>query len=696
MFSLYLSLPVLCLIVMSAAVKKYRFLHWEFDCQQDSLRHVDEQVSQKLEPQAAALLLLLIENREKVFSKEELSRALWPDTVVEENSVYQLLTKLRKVLRDPPKQAQIIKTFPKKGYRLICEVKRCEAGESGTQSDEKIREQLAVPQEPENTSGGKQATNKKQEKRFQLTLITVFFLLLGFTAIAYFSIQSPQETPVNYSSLELTTALGLESWPAAHPLDGSIVYIKDGHQLWRKGKNTYAEQIFESPDRLFYPAWSIKGDNIALWQLKNTECLLTVRDKQGNELTRSPLVRCDYVGRLLWLDDNRLLAIYRTAGLYRVFQYDVPAGTFTEIPLVLNEGERLRTVVKAWQDKIFYITVDANYHSRLIDKSGIAYLSWDYPVKFAAFDSKQQRLLINDKSKHQGLSSFTLDGQQQNIAQTARGIFSAIAADHQGNLYATVENWQVNIRDKDNLPVFSSTSLDYLPVSNALGETAFMSRRGGFCQIYLHEEGKVKQLSHFNNYDKVKFVRWSPDLSLILTNRDNSAYIYNRNGLVNSFALVTPDLPVSFGWLSKDKIYSFDGDYLRYYLLSGQKVAEFQLDADNVFYQADKQLWWLFNNNRLYAVGGELLDTAQLTEQLKLSGQQGSKISDIRMVGNRMYWKSRSDHQDFIWQYQLNDSAPALIKRGRFIWNYDVNSGFELSVAVKEHIEGNIRFYKSH
>ncbi|WP_281560309.1 transcriptional regulator [Thalassomonas sp. RHCl1] len=676
---------------MSAAVKKYRFLHWEFDSLQDSLWHVEEQVAQKLEPQVAALLLLLIENREKVFSKEELSRALWPDTVVEENSVYQLLTKLRKVLRDPPKQAQIIKTFPKKGYCFLCEVERCEV--------ERCEVESCEPEEGETKSGEEKnvqaPVRPKQEKRLRLTLITVFFLLLGFTAIAYFSAKSPQEMPVSYSSVELTTALGLESWPSPNPFDESIVYIKDAHQLWRKGKNTDAQLIFESPDRLFYPAWSLKGDSIALWQLKDSSCLLTVKDELGNDITRAPLVECDYVGRLLWLDDKRLIALYRTAGVYRAFQYDVPGQVFTEIPLVLNKGERLKTAVKAWQDKVFYITTDANYHSRLIDKSGTAYLSWDYPVKFAAFDRKNQKLLINDKSKHQGLSSVTLDGHQQNIAETARGIFSAIAADHQGNLYATVENWQVNIRDKDNLPVFSSTSLDYLPVSNALGETAFMSRRGGFCQIYLHEDGKVTQLSQFKNYDAVKFVRWSPDLSLILTNRDDSAYIYNRNGLVSRFDLVTPHLPVSFGWLSKDKIFSFDGDYLRYYQLSGQKVAEFQIDADNLFYQAEQKRWWLFKNHRLYSVDGELLNAAQLTEQLILSGQQGSKISDIRMLGDRMYWKSRYEHQDFIWQYHLNDLTAKLIKRGRFIWNYDVNASFELSVAVKEHIEGNIRLYKS-
>ena len=638
---------------------------------------------------------------------------------MEENSVYQLLTKLRKVLRDPPKQAKIIKTFPKKGYRLICEVESCEA-EGCEVEGCKVESCKVESFEPERTAvgtefGGEQkqlqqakATvpevsapraslkNIKQEKPFPLMLVTVISLLLAFTAIAYFSSQSKPEAGGTYTSYELTTELGLESWPAPHPSDDSMVYIKDAHQLWHKRKNSEPALIFESRDRLFYPAWSVKGDSIALWQLKDTRCLLSIKDNSGRDISRSPEVACDYVGRLIWLNDKELIAVYRRDGVYRAFQYHVSKGSFTEIPLVLNEGERLRTAVKAWQDRIFYITVDANYRSRLIDKAGTAYLSWNYPLKFAAFDPRNQLLIINDKSKHLGLSSVSLEGEQHRIAQTAGGVFSAVAADPRGNLYATVENWQVNIRDKDNLPVFSSTSLDYLPVSNALGETAFMSRRGGFCQIYLHDKGKVQQLSHFDNYDKVKFVRWSPDLSLILTNRDDSAYIYNRNGLVQSFELVTDNLPVSFGWLAEDKIFSFDGSYLRYYRLSGQKVAEFQVEADNVFYQADQQIWWLFKNNRLYSVSGELLNADQLAGQATLTGQQGTKISDIRIVGDSMYWKSRYGHRDYIWRYRLDElDSPELIKQGRFIWNYDVNADNELSVAVKEQIEGNIHFYKS-
>jgi len=36
-----------------------------------------------------------------------------------------------------------------------------------------------------------------------------------------------------------------------------------------------------------------------------------------------------------------------------------------------------------------------------------------------------------------------------------------------------------------------------------------------------------------------------------------------------------------------------------------------------------------------------------------------------------------------------------MVKQGRFIWNYDLASNGELSVAVRENIEGNIVLYQS-
>lgn len=648
--------------------KKYYFSGWEFDCNQDTIKHDSQPNVQKLEPQLAALLRLLIENRKQVLSKAQLNEALWPNTVVEENSVYQILTKLRKKLADPPKQSNIIRTFPKKGYQFIAEL------------------------EEENTR--KQSIVKELSTKRHFKLSTWLIVLLAtFSAIAYYSTKQPSTNETTYISKELTTDLGLESWPTPHPENGSYLYIKDEHQLKLTNDNQNTKIIFTSKNRLFYPAWSDSGNQIAFWQFDGDYCQLSVLNVITEELTLSSKKSCDYLERIIWLNTNQVVALFRQNGISAPYQYNIDTDKFIQIPLLLNKDEYLKTAVKAWQDELYYVVIDGNYNSRLIDSNGNTNLKWQHPVKFAAFDKKSQRLIINDKSKHTGLKSVGVDGNIQPIIKTAQGIFSSIATSTDGDIYATAENWQVNIKDKNDLPIFSSTTLDYLPVSNILGETAFMSRRDGFCQIYLYQNEKVQQLSHFDNYDTVKFVQWSPDLQLILTNRDNSAYIYNRQGLVQTFPLSTNILPTSFGWLSNKKVYSFDGKFLRYYHFTGERSAEFILNANFVHYQYNSQTWWLFKEDNLYSVNGELLNEQGMDKRISLNLKQRKNISDVRIINKHIYWKSRHKNRDYIWQYSTLKASIVLMKTGKFIWSYDINAKDEMTTAIKENIEGNIYLF---
>ena len=72
-----------------------------------------------LAPKAFDTLLLLVENHGRLVSKEELLKALWPDTVVEEVGLAHNVSHLRKVLRDAAEDPKFIETVPKRGYRFI-------------------------------------------------------------------------------------------------------------------------------------------------------------------------------------------------------------------------------------------------------------------------------------------------------------------------------------------------------------------------------------------------------------------------------------------------------------------------------------------------------------------------------------------------------------------------------------------------
>src|SRR5689334_15072868 len=76
----------------------------------------------KIEPKAMAVLLHLANRPGQVVSRETLLSDLWPGVVGGDNSLTQVIIKLRKALDDDPDRPTYIQTVTKKGYRLVAPV----------------------------------------------------------------------------------------------------------------------------------------------------------------------------------------------------------------------------------------------------------------------------------------------------------------------------------------------------------------------------------------------------------------------------------------------------------------------------------------------------------------------------------------------------------------------------------------------
>jgi transcriptional activator of cad operon len=72
-----------------------------------------------VEPKVMDLLFLLASRPNRVFPREELIEALWPDTTIGEDSLARCVFKLRRALDDDSKAPKLIETAPKRGYRLL-------------------------------------------------------------------------------------------------------------------------------------------------------------------------------------------------------------------------------------------------------------------------------------------------------------------------------------------------------------------------------------------------------------------------------------------------------------------------------------------------------------------------------------------------------------------------------------------------
>src|SRR5437660_10380260 len=98
----------------------YRFGPFRLDISDQQLYRDGQPV--ELPRRLSRALELLVENHSKTLEKTYLMEQLWPNTVVEENSLTVIISMLRKVLGDDAEHKKYILTKPGRGYRFIAEV----------------------------------------------------------------------------------------------------------------------------------------------------------------------------------------------------------------------------------------------------------------------------------------------------------------------------------------------------------------------------------------------------------------------------------------------------------------------------------------------------------------------------------------------------------------------------------------------
>lgn len=75
-----------------------------------------------LTPKVFTTLLVLVENRGKVLTKDELLTIIWPDQFVDQSNLSQNISVLRKSLREAESGRKYIATFSGRGYRFVARV----------------------------------------------------------------------------------------------------------------------------------------------------------------------------------------------------------------------------------------------------------------------------------------------------------------------------------------------------------------------------------------------------------------------------------------------------------------------------------------------------------------------------------------------------------------------------------------------
>lgn len=229
-----------------------------------------------LKPKVLDTLLLLVENSGRVMSKDELMGALWPDSFVEENSLTQNISLLRRALGGGTSGRQYVETIPKRGYRFVAEVRVLSAADLASRTREAALAAVP-PHAPEEDCARQDAGARHVQTsvveaarvdaravevlardgvpaRRRVLTFAVVLLLASTAAVAFLTLRrlsrpwraasaaSPRFREMHIASL---TSLG-KVWEAAISPDGKFVAyvaVEDGRQsVWVKQA--------ESDDRL--------------------------------------------------------------------------------------------------------------------------------------------------------------------------------------------------------------------------------------------------------------------------------------------------------------------------------------------------------------------------------------------------------------------------------------------------------------
>lgn len=95
----------------------------ELDLRCQELRRLGEVV--RVEPQVFDLLVLLIENRDRIVSKDEILDRIWDGRIVSEAALSSRINAARRAVGDSGEEQRLIRTYHKRGFRFVGEVTRC-------------------------------------------------------------------------------------------------------------------------------------------------------------------------------------------------------------------------------------------------------------------------------------------------------------------------------------------------------------------------------------------------------------------------------------------------------------------------------------------------------------------------------------------------------------------------------------------
>ncbi|AXS41189.1 tetratricopeptide repeat protein [Breoghania sp. L-A4] len=138
----------------------YSFGSFDLDTAMYELRRNGKTVA--IEPQVFSVLLHLIDNRDRIVSKDDLVKTVWEGRAVSDTTLSSRIFALRRAVGDTGERQDVIRTVPRRGFRFVAEVTFSaaaaqEAASDGSETTRTTTAQTAtgphaMPAEPHKTA----------------------------------------------------------------------------------------------------------------------------------------------------------------------------------------------------------------------------------------------------------------------------------------------------------------------------------------------------------------------------------------------------------------------------------------------------------------------------------------------------------------------------------------------------------------
>jgi TolB-like protein len=171
-----------------------------------------------VEPQVFDLLIYLVENRDRVVSKDELIETIWDGRIVSESTLTSRINAARRAVGDSGKDQAVIRTHARKGFRFVGEVSA-----------------IITPQDPAAAASQPQIA-QLESRPAQATNVAQSQLDRPAIAVLPFTGEPGQEYFSEGISEDIITALSKLRWFYVIARNSSFAY---------KGKAVHLKQIGE-------------------------------------------------------------------------------------------------------------------------------------------------------------------------------------------------------------------------------------------------------------------------------------------------------------------------------------------------------------------------------------------------------------------------------------------------------------------